>query len=659
MSTAIISGLIIIVLLVGFQLFTDRRQTVSEAQIFAKILADNIAPSIIKKDFLAISNTLMSIEHNNKIRQTFALDLEWKILGAFHQGHDFYKKRQIVSVIRANENLWKDGFYYSLVPIIYAEEKIGHLVVVASLHDFYTQAMESAFAIILIIILALLITYRMRKTLQESILLPISQLDAITSNVVQTKVLDQSMPLFNNDEIGDLAKNFDAMLSEIHSYQSELNAQKNILEYQANHDSLTKLPNRALFNDRLYQSIGRSSREDQQFALLFIDLDKFKEVNDTFGHDIGDTLLERVAKLLRSLIREGDTLSRFGGDEFVILLQNLKDPVAVSAVAEKILDALQKPLFIHDHKLQIGCSIGISLYPQDSKDATELLKHADIAMYRSKEAGRNLYHFYKEEMTETILTRANMEKRILSTLDNQGFIVYYQPQYNASTDKMIGLEALVRWPNSDGSVISPLTFLPFAEELGLLDHISNQVLQMVMVQAVDWHEAGLLPEAKISVNITMSQLEDSKFIDLVTKMLTETSCQAQWLCLEITEAQMMRNPNKATATLETLSLLGFKISIDDFGAGHSSLAYLKRFPVHELKIDKSFIDDIPQDVDNMLIIEAIIALSKSLKIDVIAEGVEENNQKEFLLSVGCDNIQGFLYTKPMPASKITSLLSKG
>lgn len=657
-STAILSGFIIIILLVGFELFTQKKHTVSEAKVFAEILAENIATSIVKKDLLAISNTLISIEHNNKIRQTFAFDLQWNILGAYHQGEDFYKKRQIVSVIRENENLWRNGFYYSVVPIIYKDETIGHLVVVASLNDFYIQAFQTTIVIIFIIIIALLITYRMRKALEASILLPISQLDTITSEVVRTKVLDQKIPLFNNDEIGDLAKNFDAMLSEIHLYQNELNAQKDILEYQANHDLLTKLPNRVLFNDRLYQSITRSSREDQQFALLFIDLDKFKEINDTFGHDIGDVLLETVAKILHSLIREGDTLSRFGGDEFVIILQNIKDPLPVSTVAQKILDALQKPLLVHDRKLKIGCSIGISLYPQDSHDATELLKYADIAMYRSKEKGRNIYHFYKEEMTEKILSRSSMEKKIRKALENQEFIVFYQPQYNAVNDKLIGMEALVRWENSNGTIVLPGKFLPLSEELGLIGHISNEVLRMVMAQAVHWHKVGLLLVEKISVNIMMCQLENSNFIDIVAKMLLETKCQAQWLRLEITEGQMMRNPKMAIAALDGLNALGLDISIDDFGTGYSSLAYLKHFPIQELKIDQSFIQDIPKNSDNMLIIEAIITLSKSLKIDVIAEGVERIEQKEFLVSMGCHNIQGFLYAKPMPASEITTLLTK-
>ncbi|MDH5465560.1 MAG: diguanylate cyclase, partial [Thiovulaceae bacterium] len=586
MSTAFATGLIIIILLIVFQFFKEKSSTVKEAEVFAKILADNIAPSIVNNNFLAISNTLLSVEHNYKIRQTFALDLNWKILGAFHQGHDFYKKREIVSVIRENENLWKDGFYYCVVSIHYEEDKIGYLVVVASLDDFYFDVFRSSLVVIFIIIIAFLMTYRLRKTLQESILLPISQLDTITTNIVRTKVLDQKIPRFNDDEIGDLAKNFDAMLTEIYHYQNELNAQKNILEYQANHDLLTKLPNRVLFNDRLHQAIRHGSRNNEQFALLFIDLDKFKEVNDTFGHEFGDTLLQKVAKVLRALIREEDTLSRLGGDEFTIILQNIKDPLLVSTVAKKILNALQKPFLIHDQKIEIGCSIGISLYPEDSNNITELLKHADIAMYRSKEEGRNRYHFYTQQMTEKIVLRANLEKRMRFALEKKDFIVYYQPQFNAHTDTIIGMEALVRWPNSDGSVALPMQFLPLAEELGLLSSISNEVLHMVMLQAVRWNEESLLVK-KISVNITMSQIEDSGFIDLVKSMLLETTCNAKWICLEITEGQMMRDPNKTQRTLEALNALGFEISIDDFGTGHSSLAYLKRFPVHELKIDQS------------------------------------------------------------------------
>ncbi len=655
LSSAFVAGSIVLSLLFIFQYVSEKELTVKESEVFANILADNIAPSILLEDVLSISNTLASVEYNDKIRQTFALDKSWKMLGAFHKGSNFTQQRKIIPIIRENQNLWKDGYFYSVVPIMNDKTELGYLVVVASLDKFYTRMMQHSIVILLIILFALYVTSKLRKTLQQSILQPIAKLDAITTEIIKTKNLEHDIPTFNSDEIGDLAKNFKYMIAELNTYHDELNAQKDILSYQANYDSLTKLPNRSLFYDRLNQSIHKASRRDENFALFFIDLDQFKEVNDTFGHEHGDKLLQKVAILLKSILREDDTLARLGGDEFIIIMNNLKEFHSASVLAQKVIDILEIPIEVENEQLFISCSIGISIYPQDSTNPHELLKHADTAMYRSKADGRKTYHFYVEEMTQEVLARVNMQSRIRRALEDREFIVYYQPQYDMRTDDIIGLEALVRWEDKEKGLVMPDEFIHYAEEFGMVVGINRQVMQMAMTQAKEWHDQELY-FGRISINISIEQIEDENFIGFIINLLSKTGCLAQWIALELTEGQIMKNTDTAIAILSELSNMGIEIAIDDFGTGYSSLSYLKHLPINKLKIDRSFIMDIPHDRDDMAIVDSIIAISKSLHLNLIAEGVETVEQKEFLFSRECYEIQGYLYGHPMTPKEITKRL---
>ncbi|MEA3371108.1 MAG: EAL domain-containing protein [Campylobacterota bacterium] len=655
LSSAFIAGAIILSSLYIFQYISEKEIVVEESTVFANILAENVAPSIISKDILGISNILASVEYNKKIHQTFALDESWNMLGAFHKGDNFVRQRKIIPIIKENKNLWNDGYFYAVVPIVNDNIEIGNLVIVASLDDFYFRMLQYTFVIVIIFLIAIYITAIFRKSLQNSILEPIAKLDNITTQIIKTKNLEHEIPSFNSDEIGDLAKNFQYMISELSSYHTELNKQKSALTYQASYDSLTKLPNRVLFQDRLKQSIRKSSRNSEKFALFFIDLDKFKEVNDTLGHEYGDKLLVKVAQRLSSIIREDDTLARLGGDEFIVIMNNIKEFHTASVLAQKILDILEVPLEVENEDIFISCSIGISLYPQDSRNEQELLKYADIAMYRSKHEGRANYHFYVEEMNKEVIYRSKMQSDIRRALEEKEFIVYYQPQYSIETDRVIGLEALVRWKDGD-KLVAPDKFLPFAEELGMVVAINRQVMYMAMKQAKSWHNDGLY-FGRLSINISIEQVEDKNFIGLVQSLLYETQCSPTWITLELTEGQLMKNPKTAIAILEQLKSLGILIAVDDFGTGYSSLSYLKHLPISELKIDRSFIVDIPNSEDDMAIVESIIAIAKTLKLDLIAEGVESEEQKEFLLSKGCTRVQGFLYAKPMPVDMVSEYLS--
>jgi diguanylate cyclase (GGDEF)-like protein/PAS domain S-box-containing protein len=439
--------------------------------------------------------------------------------------------------------------------------------------------------------------------------------------------------------------------------ERELHHQKDVLDYQAHHDVLTELPNRLLFYDRLTQAIEKAKRNDNNLAILFIDLDRFKQINDSLGHSYGDEVLKIVTKRLLKVIRKEDTLARLGGDEFTILMEELKNSEDASCLANKILKTLEKPVFMDGNTLYVSSSIGISLFPEDDVDATNLLKYADVAMYKAKDEGRNNFQFYSSEMTEIALEYISLGASLRQALANEEFVIYYQAQTNALKDEMIGAEALVRWIHPQRGLISPDKFIPFAEESGLIIELDRWVMKTAMMQWSEWYMKDLNPGV-LALNLSMKQLQKEDFIETLHKMIIETTCKPEWLELEVTESQVMTHPEKAIILLKKISDMGIELAVDDFGTGYSSLSYLKRLPINKLKIDQSFIHDIPHDEEDVGITKAVIALSQSLNLSVIAEGVETKEQKDFLVNNGCINIQGYFYGKPMPKDEMQLVLKK-
>ncbi len=443
-------------------------------------------------------------------------------------------------------------------------------------------------------------------------------------------------------------------------FGTDISVQKELeerLEYQATHDTLTNLPNRFLFHDRLTQLIKISQRDSQKFALLFIDLDKFKIINDSLGHTIGDEVLKKIASRLRKSIREADTLARLGGDEFVIILGNIKENSIIPQICQKIIFEIKKPITIGEHTLHISSSIGISKYPKDSCDETELIQYADVAMYDAKGDGRDTYKFFNQRMSQEANEKAALDSSLRIAIQEQQFKVYYQPQYNLCEGRITGMEALVRWQHPTQGLISPAKFIPIAEENGLIVEIDRFVMRVAMKQFQEWYQAGFNPGI-LALNLAMKQLNTDDFIELLTQTMLELNFQAEWLELEVTEGQVMQNPESSIKKLKRLSQLGIDIAIDDFGTGYSSLAYLKKLPLNKLKIDQSFVKDVVTSEEDSAIIKAIIALAKSLNLNIIAEGVEEEVQKQFLQTNHCDNFQGYLFAKPLPSQKITKLLQE-
>ncbi|MDC8756217.1 EAL domain-containing protein [Janthinobacterium fluminis] len=416
------------------------------------------------------------------------------------------------------------------------------------------------------------------------------------------------------------------------------------LDHMAHHDPLTALPNRLLFHDRLHHALQRAGREEEQLAILFIDLDRFKNVNDTLGHHIGDELLKQVASQLSAKLREGDTLARLGGDEFIVLLENVDGQYGASLVADKLVAMFEQPFMVADHELFVTCSVGISLFPDDAADLNMLIRNADVAMYQAKARGRNGYRFYAPSMTGEGVERLRLETFLRRSIEKNEIFLNYQPQVEIDTGRLIGVEALVRWNHPELGLVPPVRFIPLAEDSGFINQLGKWVLFEACRQMVRWQDAGLRVP-KIAVNLSVKQFERGSIVNMVAEILKETGLEPERLQLEVTESVIM-NTGDAMVFINDLHSIGVGLAIDDFGTGYSSLAYLKQLPVQTLKIDRSFITDISSDANDEAIAIAIIQLGKSMNLSVIAEGVETEEQAAFLLRHGCNQAQGYRYGRP-------------
>ncbi len=423
--------------------------------------------------------------------------------------------------------------------------------------------------------------------------------------------------------------------------------------YSAQHDYLTNLPNRLLLNDRIAQAIESAKRHDTQLALLFLDLDNFKHINDSLGHATGDKLLQSVTQRLTDCVRSSDTVSRQGGDEFIILLAESKNGDDAALTAQKILDALAKPHAIGKSQLHISTSIGISAYPNDGLDAETLIKSADTAMYYAKDRGRNNFQFFKGEMNTRAVERSIIEANLRLALVKQQFVLHYQPKVNIITGEITGAEALLRWQHDELGEILPDTFIPVAEDSGLIVPIGRWVLRQACLQSKLWQNAGL-PAITIAINISAKEFLHKDFVEGVRAVLIETRFDAQYLELEITESVLMRDAQYSKAILQQLKQMGIKLAVDDFGTGYSSLSYLQKFPIDVLKIDQSFVQNIESINDDGIIVSAIINMGNSLKLRVVAEGVENASQLAFLKARHCEEGQGYFFGHPLAADQFSS-----
>ena len=427
------------------------------------------------------------------------------------------------------------------------------------------------------------------------------------------------------------------------------------MSHLAQHDALTDLPNRLLLNDRLTQAISIARRNHSQLAVLFLDLDGFKHINDSLGHSVGDKLLQSVAGRLLACVRKSDSVSRQGGDEFVILLSEVTHAADAAIIAAKIIAELKKGHRIGKHRLRISASVGLSTYPNDGEDAETLIKNADMAMYDAKQSGRDKYRFFKSQMSLRAVERQSLEEQLRSALERQELLVHYQPKVNLKTGALTGVEALLRWQHPERGLLLPRQFLPIAEDSGMIVAIGQWVLRQACTQMREWLDAGLLA-VPVAVNISALEFLSRQFVHGVQDALKNACLDPKYLELELTETVLMRHAEPTAYTLGQLKAIGLRLAIDDFGTGYSSLSYLTRFPIDTLKLDHSFLNDIIVDSDRAIIVDAVVSLGRSLKKRVIAEGVETPEQLRFIQELGCDEGQGYYFSPPVIAQQFAKII---
>jgi diguanylate cyclase (GGDEF)-like protein len=578
-------------------------------------------------------------------------DDDWSIIAYEHDKH----KQQLES-----------SFYVNKFDVIApAGNKVGNIAIYLSNHSLNEELnliiRDSIYNFLFLSGVLILLLFTI---IRFFILKPLTNIITSISHSDETGLPIDTIPDDGSYEIVTLAGLMNRMVNSIRTsnkqlkqQHQELLEQRKTLHYQANYDSLTGLANRYLFEDRLEQSLVKCKRNGSTMALLFIDIDHFKEINDSYGHKVGDKVLTIVAKRLHETIRNNDTLARFGGDEFTIVLDDLVQGEDASILANKILLVIGEPIHLKNNIFYIGSSIGISLYPNENDLSEDLLKNADAAMYKAKSKGRNNFQYYNAEMTRLALDRVLMEANLREAIVNEEFIVYYQPQINGKNDKLIGAEALVRWQSPSMGLVSPAKFIPLAESTGLIVELDRLVMKSAMTQFSQWYQQGFNPGI-LSMNLAVKQLQQKDFVNVLANLIKQTACKINWIELEVTEGQIMTNPKEAIIILQKIADLGVELAIDDFGTGYSSLSYLKKLPISKLKIDQSFVRGLPEDAEDTSIAKAVILLAQSLNLKIIAEGVETIEQKEFLVNNGCANIQGYFYSKPLPADEMKDYLKK-
>jgi len=476
--------------------------------------------------------------------------------------------------------------------------------------------------------------------------------DQVDEQLLQQYAHTASAVLRNFRLMDDL-RDHAAMLEE--QIEERTRAEDQIRQ-MAYYDSLTGLPNRRLFNDRLRQTLALAQRHKQLLAVMFLDLDRFKLINDTLGHTVGDRLLMAVAKRLKNCCRrEGDTVARQGGDEFIVNLSAILDVKDALKVAQKIVDVFRNPFVIDEHELFVTTSIGISVYPHDGRTGDALIKNADVAMYRAKEQGRNNCQLFTPEMNTRAFERLSLENDMHRALERDEFVLHYQPKVNVEHGQITCMEALVRWQHPTMGLVPPARFIPLAEETGLIVPLGEWVLRTACLQNRAWQDAGY-PTMQVAVNLSPRQLQQGNLAETVARVLAETGLAPRWLVIEVTESILMDDAEGTIRTFRQLERMGVQIAIDDFGTGYSSLQYLKKFPVHTLKIDRSFVREIASNPDDEAIAGAVITMAEGLNLRVVAEGVETVEQMEVLRALNCRDMQGFLFSRPAPADQFTPVL---
>ena len=664
----------------------NTRQTVSDnLDTMADIIAANSSAALLFSDPVAAQETLGFLVSQQHIQLAAIYDMNGNKFASYTKPG---LKLELPATDLHSEHILFRGDYVELYTrIAFAGEQIGVVYLRSDMGVIHDRLIWFLGIVAIVFTVSLLVTFVLSAQLQRFITDPLLRLSAIARQISTEKNYAVRVIGEGRDELGNLITDFNTMLDEIQSRDNELrehrlkleervaqrtreleiaNEQLELskeqaesaasrMEYHAHHDALTGLPNRILLNDRITSELAHARRQQTNAALLFLDLDRFKIINDSLGHAVGDQLLRVISRRLNNCVREEDTVARLGGDEFMVLLPRISGSTDAGRIARKITACLEDPISCNGHELHITTSIGISIYPYDGADAETLIKHADISMYRAKELGRNKAVYYTAEMNAGPRKQLDMETNLRNAIDSNQLKVFYQPKVDISRNMIIGVEALLRWEHPTMGFISPLDFIPVAEDSSLIAPIGEWVLNTAFRQLQQWHSAGFT-DLTVAVNLSSVQLSRPGFKDVVAQALEESGLDARMIELEITENVAMENIDAAIIILEKLKSMGVSITMDDFGTGYLSPSYLRRLPIDCVKINKSFVREIPDSDEDVMIAQALITRAQSLKLSLIVEGVENVRQLNFFRQQGVTMVQGYLFSKPVEASEILKML---
>jgi diguanylate cyclase (GGDEF)-like protein len=654
--TSVLGG----VLIVSYFWTAARAELLRTTEITALVIAQNSTSAFVFSDKKAATEVIRSLNQDPNVlgadlylpnKKMFATYRQANIPDSIQISLDSSK----LDVKTIHESHFYSGHLLVVTPVLSEHQPVGSLIMYVDLSTTYVYIIRLALVVLTGALAAVLLARSLLKRFLQNILDPINELVSTMYDVSSNDDYSQRASVKTDDEIGKLSGSFNFMLEQIQRRDTALGkelAERKRTEIQLDHiahyDSVTGLPNRHFFNRHTQELTQRYESQEFNFGLLFIDLDNFKYVNDTFGHWVGDLLLVGVAERLQSVLRTRDLVVRLGGDEFCVLLDNPKQLDVAMGLAGKILAILSTPFNCENHEFIVGASIGVAMMPEHVSHFDELLSCADAAMYAAKALGKNNVQVWTPEMSERTAQRFSIESGLRHAIENGELEVFYQPIMALSTGHIAGMEALLRWKHPELGFVSPIEFIPVAEESQLIVSIGEWVLRQACLQAKIWaHDFGQL---FIAVNVSARQFREPGFADNVERIVRETGCPPHILELEVTETILMSQTLETMAILEDLSRRGFKLSLDDFGTGYSSLAYLKRFPIHKLKIDRSFVSELPNDQDDIAIAQIIVSLAQHMEMKVVAEGIETQEQSAFLRQLGCTFGQGFLFSRPLTAT---------
>ncbi len=634
------------------------RESVNRLVSLSDIVAIDVGAALTFGDDQAIARSLVSLRADPSIKQFFVLNEQGRISARYSQDTAFLQPEDNniqLELLRkkVGASIWNLAIVVER-PIYRDGSRVGTTLVEQDSRVIADKIMVSAGIGVIIMLFSLAISYFLAERFQRVVTEPLIDIAKAMRDVSLNKDFSKRVAHSDTEEIDQLSDSFNEMLSEISQRDDALLKRQAQLHEMANFDSLTKLPNRTLFNDRLEKAIQRAERAGEVLAILFIDLDDFKLINDTHGHKVGDILLQETAQRLSRLTRADDTLARLGGDEFIIFLQNVKSFKNAQMVARKHIKSLFEPYIILDNSLFVSASIGVALYPEHGTTVDLLVKCADTAMYLAKEKGKNNVELFSSALHLKVSERLGLGNDLHRALEQGELELYYQPRINLQKKCWAGAEALIRWNHPVLGLIPPDKFIPLAESTGQILAIGEWVIREACHQLQKWHLQGVyLP--RLSVNVSPLQLQRQNLIEIVKESIVENRLCVQALELEITEGALMENFEHSVGYLRELQRLGVQISIDDFGTGYSSLSQLRHLPVNVLKIDRSFLQHVHEDEEDNQLLAAIISMARSLHLEVVAEGIEYAEQEAYLLAHDCYEVQGYYYARPMPVDKLTEL----